>query len=119
MSLDGGQMGLQYKRGGATNVTPILSRALQRTSVIIGVDSRQGPTVALGYLSALLYLPWAARPRDVGGRTVLKLGYKASAEQFGPTELLQFSRLGACLNNRKSPNRGEENFRARQSGGPK
>jgi coenzyme F420-dependent glucose-6-phosphate dehydrogenase len=24
---------------------------------------------------------------------VLKLGYKASAEQFGPTELLQFSRL--------------------------
>src|ERR1700676_5612871 len=29
----------------------------------------------------------------VRGRTVLKLGYKASAEQFGPTELLQFSRL--------------------------
>ena len=25
--------------------------------------------------------------------SVLKLGYKASAEQFGPTELLQFSRL--------------------------
>ena len=24
---------------------------------------------------------------------MLKLGYKASAEQFGPTELLQFSRL--------------------------
>src|SRR5208282_941768 len=44
-------------------------------------------------LSALLYLPWAARPHDIGGRSVLKLGYKASAEQFGPTELLQFSRL--------------------------
>ena len=26
-------------------------------------------------------------------RIMLKLGYKASAEQFGPTELLQFSRL--------------------------
>jgi coenzyme F420-dependent glucose-6-phosphate dehydrogenase len=24
---------------------------------------------------------------------MLKLGYKASAEQFGPTELLQFSRI--------------------------
>jgi coenzyme F420-dependent glucose-6-phosphate dehydrogenase len=39
-------------------------------------------------------LPWAARLDSVvGGRIVLKLGYKASAEQFGPTELLQFSRL--------------------------
>src|SRR6516225_11524946 len=48
---------------------------------------------ALGYLSALLYPPRAARPRDVGGWTVLKLGYKTSAEQFGPSELLQFSHL--------------------------
>jgi hypothetical protein len=36
-----------------------------------------------------------------------------------PKQTGQSIPLGGCLNNRKSPNRGEENFRARQSGGPK
>src|SRR3974390_1480668 len=53
-----------------------------------------GRTVALTDLSAILYAPRACQgPMTSENGSVLKLGYKASAEQFGPTELLQFSRL--------------------------
>src|ERR1700751_1422454 len=38
----------------------------------------------------VLVSPWRPEPKE---RQLLKLGYKASAEQFGPRELLEFSCL--------------------------
>ena len=50
-------------------------------------------TVALTDLVCAILSASARAALSCGKPIVLKLGYKASAEQFGPNELLQFSRL--------------------------